>query len=143
MQAVGNHGVRLLFDPFCDVSVRWSPSGWIVRWRNDKAVREAARAAAIVRENGVRDYRGRSVAIVRIDHHVDAIRDQHLQSGGESGLRKRVRINADVQRPVDALLLAIEANRLRDCENVCFIESVVESGAAMPGSSKHDSLCGY
>src|SRR3989441_3415820 len=74
MQAVGNHGVRLLFDPFCDVSVRWSTSGWIVfeaaesrrivRWRNDNAVREAARAAAIVRENGVRDYRGRSVAIL-------------------------------------------------------------------------------
>ena len=80
----------------------------------------------------MRDYRGRSVTIVSIDHDVDAIRCQHLQSAGKSGLRKRVRIDADVERPVDALLLAIEANRLRDCEDVRLVERIIERGAAVP-----------
>ena len=152
-QAVGNQGVRLSFYPFGDVSVRGSTVGRIVfeaaesrrvmRWCDDDAVREAVLAAAIVGENRVRDYRRRSVAIVSIDHHVDAIRCQHLQSAGKSRLRKRVGIGSDVERSVDALLFAIEANRLRDCEDVRLIERVIERGAAMPGSSKHDSLCGY
>src|SRR6267378_7820765 len=91
----------------------------------------------------MRDHRCRSVAIVSIDHHVDAIRCQYLESAGKSGLRKRVRIDADVERSVDALLLAIEANRLCDCEDVRLIERVIERGAAMPGSSKYHALCGY
>ena len=152
-QAVGNESVGLLFYPFGDVSIRWSAVGRIVfeaaesrrvmRRCDDDAVREAALATAIVGENCVRDDRSRSVAIVSIDHHVDAIGRQHFQSAGKSGLRKRVRIDADVERSVDALLLAIEANRLRDCEDVRLVERVIERGAAMPGSSKHDALCGH
>ena len=38
------------------------------------------------------------------------------------------------------LLLAIKANRLCDCENVRLVEYVIERGAAVPGSSKHDPL---
>src|SRR5438105_12006233 len=53
---------------------------------------------------------------VSIDHYVDAIRRQYLQRAGKSRLRKRVRIDADVERPVNALLLAIKANRLRSEE---------------------------
>ena len=152
-QPVGNKSVGMLFYPFGDVSVRGSAVGRIVfeaaesrrvmRWCDDDAIREAALATAIVGENCVRDDRGGSVTIVSIDHHLDAIRRQHLQSAGKSGLRKRVRIDADVERSVDALLLAVKANRLRDCENVRLIERVIERGAAMPGSSKHDPLCGY
>ena len=111
-QAVGNEGVGLLFDPFGDVSIRRPAMGRIVfeaaesrrvmRWCDDDAVRETALATAIVGENRVRDDRGRSVTLVSIDHHVDAIRCQHLQSAGKSGLRKRVRIDADVERSVNA-----------------------------------------
>src|SRR5262245_49984261 len=90
----------------------------------------------------MRDYRRRSVAIVCIDHDVDAVRCQHLQSTGKSGLRERVRIEADVQRSIDAVLLAIETNRLRDCENVRLIERVVERRASMSRSSKYDALRG-
>jgi hypothetical protein len=152
-QVVGNEGVGLPFYPFGDVSIRWSTLGRIVfeaaesrrimRRCDDDAVREAAFATAIVGENRVRDYRSRSVTLVSIDHHVDAIRCQHLQSAGKSGLRNRVRIDADVERPVNALLLAIKADRLRDCENVRLIEPVIERGAAMARSSKHDPLCGH
>ena len=41
------------------------------------------------------------------------------------------------------LLLAIKANRLRDGEDVRLVEGVIERGAAMAGSSKHDALCGH
>src|SRR4029077_7631051 len=91
----------------------------------------------------VRDYRRGSVTIVSINHDVDAIRCQHLQSAGKSGLRKRMRIDADVERSVDALLLTIEANRLCDCKDVRLIERVIERRAAVPGGSKHDALCGH
>src|SRR5712692_2899469 len=152
-QAVGNKGISLSFYPIGDLGVRGSAVGrivfeaakaWrVVRWCDDDAVRETALATAIVSENRVRDYRGGSVTIVSIDHHVDAIRRQHLQSAGKSGLRKRVRIDADVERSIDALLLAIKANRLRDCENVRLVERVIERGAAVARSSKHDALRGH
>ena len=132
-QAVGNEGVGLLFDPFGNVSIRRPAMGRIVfeaaesrrvmRRSDDDAVRETALATAIVGENRVRDDRGRSVTIVSIDHHVDAICCEHLQSAGKSGLRKRVRIDADVERSVNALLLAIKANRLRDGEDVGLVEA--------------------
>src|SRR5262245_51867437 len=100
-------------------------------------------STAVVSENSVRDYRSRSVAIIGIDHHLDAIRCQHLHGAGKSGLGKRVRIHAYVEWSVDALLLAIEANRLRYCKNVRLIEGVVERGASMTGSSKRDALRRY
>src|SRR5262249_42887733 len=143
----------LSFYPFGDVSVRRSAMGRIVfetaesrrvmRWCDDDTVRETAFAIAIVGENRVRDNRSRRVTVVSIDHDFDAIRREHLQSACKSGLRKRVRIEADVERPVNVLLLAIKANRLRDSENVRLIEPVIERGTAMPGSSKHDALCGH
>src|SRR5439155_26074663 len=152
-RAVGNEVVGVSFYPFGDVSVRGSAVGRIVfkaaeprrvmRWCDDDAVRESTLATTIVGENRVRDYRGGSVTIISIDHHVDAIRRQYLQRAGKSALRNRVRTDADVERPVNALLLAIKANRLRDCEDVRFVERVIERGAAMPGSSKHDSLGGH
>jgi hypothetical protein len=54
-----------------------------------------------------------------------------------------VRIHAYVERSVNALLLAIEANRLRYCKNVRLIERSIERGAAMTRSSKRDALRGY
>src|SRR5262245_26636049 len=152
-QVVGDEGVGVPFYPFGDVSLRRSAMGRIVfeaaesrrvmRRCDDDAVCEAALATAIVGENRVRDDRGGSVTLVSVDHHVDSVGYQYLQSAGKSGLRKRVRTEADVERPVNALLLAIEANRLRDCENVRLVERVIKRGTAMPGSSKHDPLCGY
>ena len=83
-------------------------------------------STAVVSKNSVRDYRRRSVAIISIDHHLDAIRCKHLQGASKSRLGKRVRIHAYVERSVNALVLAIEANRLRYCKNVRLIESSIE-----------------
>src|SRR5208282_393206 len=68
---------------------------------------------------------------------------QHLQCTLESGSGKRVRVETDVQRPVDALLLAVEADRLSNREDVCLIEGVLERTAAMPGSTEHHALRGH
>src|SRR5262245_65585118 len=89
-QVVGNESVGLPFYPIGDVSVRRSALGRIVfeaaesrrimRRCDDDAVREAPLATAIVAENRVRDYRSGSVTVISIDHHVDAIGCEHLQS---------------------------------------------------------------
>src|SRR4030095_1973887 len=100
-------------------------------------------SATVVSKNRVRDYRSRSVAIVGIDHNLDAICYQHLQGAGKCRLRKRVRVDTNVERSVNALLLAIEANRLRDRKNVRLIESVIQCRATMTGSPKRDALRGY
>src|SRR5215813_12010969 len=110
---------------------------------DDDTVRAPLLSTVVVSKNSVRDYRRRSVAIISIDHHLHAIRCQHLQGAGKCRLGKRVRIHAYVERSVNALLLAMEANRLRYCKNVRLIESSIERGAAMTGSSKRDALRGY
>ena len=94
-QALRNNGVRLLLYPFGDVSVRWSTVGRIVlkaavarrvmRRRDDDAVGEATLAPAIVVKNRVRDYRRWSVAMVSIDHDVDAICCQYLEALAKAG----------------------------------------------------------
>jgi len=74
----------------------------------------------------MRDDRGRRVSVARIDHDLDTIRGQNFQGARKRRVRQRVRIGADEQRPVDALLRTVEADRLGDCEDVCLIEGVVE-----------------
>ena len=111
-QPVGNEVVGLSFYPFGDVRIRGSAVGRIVfeaaeswrvmRWCDDDAVREATLATAIVAENRVRDHRRRRVSIACIDHNLDVIRRQHLQSAGKRRFRKCVRIDADVERPINA-----------------------------------------
>src|SRR5206468_4302360 len=56
---------------------------------------------------------------------------------------QRVRIEADEQRPVDSVLFAVEADRLRDREDVVLAEGVPERGAAMSGGPENDSLRGH
>jgi hypothetical protein len=131
-QAVGNEGVGLPFYPLGDVSVRGSAVGRIVfeaaeswrvmRWCDDDAVRGSALATAIVVENRVRDYRGRSITIVSIDHHVDAIRCQHLQSAGKSGLRERVGVLTHIERTVCSLGSPVVADGLSDGQNMSLVE---------------------
>src|SRR5208282_143723 len=41
------------------------------------------------------------------------------------------------------LLLAVEADRLSNREDVCLIEGVLERTAAMPGSTEHHALRGH
>ena len=51
-----------------------------------------------------------------------------------------MRIDADEQWTVDALLPAIRADRLADRQNVVLIETAVERRAAMPGRPERHPL---
>jgi hypothetical protein len=54
-----------------------------------------------------------------------------------------VRIDAEKQGAVDALLPAVLANGLADGKHVPFVERLVERGSTMSRSTEHDSLLGY
>src|SRR5208283_4160037 len=56
--------------------------------------------------------------------------------------RERMRVHPEVERTVDILTFAIEANRLADRQDVRFVERAVERGAAMPRGAERDSLRG-
>ena len=85
------------------------------------------------------DRRGR-VAAMCVDHRLHAVGRQHFQRAGECGFGQRMRVHAQEQRPVNALSLAIQANRLRDRQDVGFVESAGESRTAMSGRSECDAL---
>ena len=59
----------------------------------------------------------------------------------QAGCRQRVRVDAEEQRPVDALGLAVVADRLRDREHVPFVEETVERRAAMARGAERHALC--
>ena len=75
-------------------------------------------AAAIVGQNRVRDRRRRRVFIPFRDHHLHAVGCQHFQRTGERRLGKRMRIDAEKERPIDFLLVPVQANRLSDREDM-------------------------
>ena len=106
--------------------------GRIVRRTNDDPVRQAGFAAAIVGKDRMRNHGRRRISAVRVDHRLDAVGGKDFKSAGESGLGQRMRVHAQEQRPVDASVAAIEAHRLRDRQDVRFIEGGREGGAAMP-----------
>jgi len=93
-----------------------------VRRRDDDAVRLLRGLGAIVREDGVRDDRRRRVAVLAIDQGLHAIGAEHLQCRAQRGLRERMRVPADVERPGDCLTLAVIADRLGDREHVELVE---------------------
>ncbi len=115
----------------------------VVRRRDHDPVGEPAAPAAVVPEHGVRHDRGRREAVPGIDHDVDPIGSQDLERGREGRLRERVRIEPDEQGAVDPRVLALEADRLGDCEDVVLVEGGIERGAAMPGGPEHDPLRGH
>src|SRR4029079_5049696 len=52
-----------------------------------------------------------------------------------------MRIDADEERPVYAILTAIEADGLRRCEDMRLVEGGIEGRAAMAGGAETDALC--
>ena len=96
--------------------------GRVVRGRDHDAVGEAARSPLVVGKNRVGDDGRRRVAELFVGHDLDAIGGENLQSAGEGREGQRVRINADEQRAVDPVTLAIPTDRLTDGDDVGFIE---------------------
>ena len=126
--------------PFGGLYLKPPSVGRIVRRRHDDAVGKPRRAAAVVHKDRVRDRRRRRVFVVRRQHHVDAVGRQHLERAGARRLRQRVRVDAEEQRPVDAVALAVVADRLRDRQHVPFVERDVERRAAVSRGAERDAL---
>ena len=114
--------------------------GRIVRGRDHHAIGKAALASLVGGEDGVRDHRRRRVAVVLVDHHLDAIGREHFQRARQRRLRQRVGVDAGEQRPADAAGLAVIADRLADREDVGLVEGVVEGGPAMPRRAERHPL---
>ena len=142
--------VGLILDPAGDRRVRRAAVGWVVLeaavlgWvvgrRDDDAVGEVLRPAAVVAEDRVRHDRRRGVAIGGVHAHVHAVRDEHLERGPEGRLGQGVRVAADEQRPVRALAGAIPADRLGHRDDVGLVEGPVERRAAVAGRPERDAL---
>src|SRR3546814_4108476 len=74
--------------------------------------------------------------LFRSDPHLHAVGGQHFQRAVAGRLRQRVRVDAQEQRAVDALLLAVLADGLGDGQDVLLVEAAVERTAAMAGSAE-------
>ena len=112
----------------------------VVRRRDHDAIGQSACSSTVVVENGVRDGgRWRVLAAFR-DHDLDLIGRQDFESAGERRLGERMRVHPDKERSIDALLFAVNADGLRDGEDVPFIEGAIESRSAVPGCTEGNAL---
>src|SRR3546814_9668855 len=80
--------------------------------------------------------------LFRSDPHLHAVGGQHFHRAVAGRLRQRVRVDAQEQRAVDALLLAVLADGLGDGQYVLLVEAAVERTAAMAGSAERHPLRG-
>ncbi len=101
--------------------------GRIVRRRDHDAVGQPALPPSVVGQDRVAQRRRRRIAQLRVDHHLDIVRRQHLQRRRKRRLRQRMRVLRQEQRPVRALAFAILDNRLRDRRDVIVVEAGVRT----------------
>ena len=152
-EALGEKPIGTVLDPPGDLGVGGTARGRIVleaagigrvvRGRDDDAVGEAAAATAVVVDDGLRDHRRRRRAVVAVEHDVDAVGGEHLERAGARGLRQRVRVPPEEQRPVDPLRLPVEADGLGHGEDVRLVEARGERRAAMTGRPERHALRGH
>jgi hypothetical protein len=117
--------------------------GRIVRRRDDNAVRQSGSAAAVVSQYCVGNHGGRGVFVLVREHDFHTVGRQHFERTGKRRLRKRVRIDPQKQRAIDALLLAVITNGLTDGKHMPFVEAVFERATMMPRGAKRDPLPGH
>ncbi|MNF49783.1 hypothetical protein D3C84_310660 [compost metagenome] len=149
-QLVGQQLVGLGLDPLGDVGIGRAAVGGVVlvtatlRWvmgrRDDNAICQPRRAAAVVAQDGVGNGWGRRVLIAFGDHHRHPVGSQYFQGAGTGRRRQRMGIDADKQRTVDALGFAIQANGLADGQDVPFIETQLERAATVPRRTERNAL---
>jgi hypothetical protein len=58
--------------------------------------------------------------------NLHTVRRQHFHCAHERRLGERMRVDTEKKRPVDSLPLPVVANGLCDCQDVPFVEGVVE-----------------
>src|SRR5690606_2718466 len=101
--------------------------GRVVGGRDDDAVRAGTgRVPPVVGEDGVRDGRGRRVAVGAVDEHGDPVGGEHLQGGDPSGLGQGVGVRAEVEGAVGALGGAVLADGLAGRGDVVVVEGALQ-----------------
>ena len=152
-EAVGEQRVGALLDPAGDVRVggpavrrvvlEAAVLRRVVRRRDHDAVGEPAAPAAVVGEDRVRHDRRRRVAVRASTMTSTPFAASTSSAVAKAGSESACVSIPDEQRAVDRLALAVEADRLRDREDVGLVERGVERGAAMPGGPERDALRGH
>ena len=84
--------------------------------------------------------RRRHPRVARVDAHVDAVRDEHLDGAALGGQRQPVRVAAEEQRAADALRVAVVDDRLRGREDVVLVEARAQRRSAVAARAERDAL---
>jgi len=91
---------------------------------------------AIENQNRMGDDGRGGVAEAFLQHHLDPVGCEYLESGDETRFREGVCVHAEKERSGNAIGRPIFAYGLGGCQDVSFIESPVERGTTVPGSSE-------
>ena len=152
MQPRRHVGIGLLLDLGGDVGIGRAAMrrivfiaavlGRIVGGRDDDTVGKARRSCLVVAQDRVRDHGRRRVAAAVVDHDVDAVRRKHLDCARHCRFGERVGVDADEERPGQAGLAAMVADRLRGRQDVILVEGVFQRRAAMARCAEGDTLRG-
>ncbi|MCG3774314.1 MAG: hypothetical protein JW395_1133 [Nitrospira sp.] len=136
LQICGQEGIRAVLNPFCHLGIGRPAMRWvvldaailrrIVGGSDDNAVGKTGYSPSIIGEDRVRDDRSGGIPTIWIDHHLDAIRSQHLNRTHKSWFRECVGIPTEIERPVCALAGSILTDRLRDGQDMPFIKASLE-----------------
>jgi len=112
----------------------------IVRRRQDHAIGQVLGADAVVGQDRVRDHGRGRVSVAGVDHRENVVCGKDLQDAGEGRSRERVSVDAQEQRPIDAILPPVEADRLSDRQHVGLVERVAKRRPAVAGGAEMDPL---
>ncbi len=104
----------------------------IVRRSHDDAVGKVSSPAAVPAQNGVGDHGSRRIFVPFGKHDLDLVGRENLKSGRAGRNRQGVGVDAQVERPIDALTAAVLADRLGDGQDVVFVEGAVKRRTAVP-----------
>ena len=112
----------------------------VVGRRNYDAVGQPLFAAAVVTEDGVGDDRGRSEAVVTLDHRLDAVGRQYLERRALGRGRHGVGVLAHEKGTIGSLAASVLTDRLGDGQNVRLGECVLLGRPAMAAGAEMNQL---
>ena len=112
----------------------------VVRRRDDDSIRRPIARPLIPREDRAGDDRRRREAVVLLDDRLHAIRGEHFESRLLGWRGQRVRVLADVERTVDAVLPSIFADGLGDRRDVRRGETPIERRPPVAAGAERDAL---
>lgn len=115
-------------------------AGRVVGRSDHHTVGEVPLPAPVVAEDGVRDRRGRGVAVGRIDEHGHVIGGEHLDGGVPGRLRQRMGVGAEEERPVRAPARPVLADGLAGGGDVVLVERGGRRRPAVTGGTERHPL---